>query len=72
MEILTIVVTDNAIKVVDGREPNSRVKYHGGNLEIRLVGKVPARRRDAVNHIAFQNFLARHIPLRSVYSEGWA
>lgn len=71
METLTIVVTDNSMRVVDGGVKGARRKYYAPGLEIYIVGRIRAARRDAVNHLAFEQFLARHISLRSVVSEGW-
>lgn len=71
METLTISVSDNSMTVVDGRVKGARRKFYAPGLEIYIIGNVPARRRDAVNHLAFEQYLSRHIPLRSVVSEGW-
>jgi len=71
MEILTIRVTPNGIEVIDGKEPRAKLKYVADNLEIYLVGAVKIGRRPAVNHMAMECALARHIPLISLKSYGW-
>ena len=71
MEIITIRVSALTLDVIDGREKNARLKYQAAGLEIYVVGKISVPRRDAVNHIAMSECLARHIPLKSLKSYGW-
>jgi len=71
MEIITIRVSALTLEVVDGREKNARLKYRAPGLEIYLVGHVAAHRRPAVNQVAFDACLARHIPLISLKADGW-
>jgi len=71
MEILTIRVTPTTIEIIDGKEPKSKLKYVAPNLEIYLVGAVTVGRRTAVNGMAMECALARHIPLISLKAYGW-
>jgi hypothetical protein len=71
MEIITIRATATALEVVDGRVKRSRLKYRAPGLEIYLIGSVSVPRRAAVNHLAMECALARHIPLMSLKSDGW-
>lgn len=71
MEIITIRVSALTMDVVDGRVSKSRLKYVAPGLEIYLVGSVTVARRAAVNHLAMEQALARHIPLISLKSHGW-
>jgi len=71
MEILTIGVTPTTIEVIDGRQQGARLKYQAPGLEIYLIGKVSIPRRAAINQLAMECALARHIPLISLKSYGW-
>lgn len=71
MEQITIRVSALTLEVVDGRVSKSRLKYQAPGLEIYLIGQVSVPRRAAVNHLAMECALARHIPLLSLKSYGW-
>jgi len=71
MEILTIRVGSMNLEVVDGKERGSRLKYQAPGLEIYLIGRVSVPRRAAINHMAMECALARHIPLLMLKSYGW-
>lgn len=71
MEQITIAVHPLDIIVLDGKLPSARLKYQAPGLEIYLFGKVSVPRRAAVNHLAMECALARHIPLISLKSYGW-
>lgn len=71
METLTIQVTETALLVKDGKLPRAKLKYYAPGLEIYLIGAVTISRRAAVNQIAFDLCLARHIPLISLKALGW-
>lgn len=71
MEILTIRASALTLAVVDGRERGARLKYQAPGLDIYLIGRVSVPRRAAVNHLAMECALARHIPLISLKSYGW-
>jgi len=71
MQIITICVNPTMIEVVDGRAKGAKLKYHAPGLDIYLVGKVTIARRAAVNHMAMEAAIARHIPLRALESYGW-
>lgn len=72
MEIITIVVGEADLKVVDGKVAGSRLKYHADGLHIYLKGAVPVRKRDKVNYTAFEACRARHISLMALRSLGWS
>jgi len=71
MEILTIKVDVMSMEVVDGQVTGARLKYQAPGLEIYLIGRVSITRRPAVNQLAMECALARHIPLISLKSYGW-
>lgn len=71
MEIITIVVGDHFIHVVDGKVKSARLKYEAPNLRIYIFGRVPAFKRDKVMYHAFEQARARHIPLKQLQSYGW-
>jgi len=71
MEIITIVVGPLSLTVVDGQVKGSRLKYRAPGLHIYLTGAVKVGRRAAVNHLAMELAIARHIPLISLHSDGW-
>jgi len=71
MEIITIVVSQTGVTVVDGRVKSSRLKYYAKGLEIYVFGKCTIAQRDNVNYHAFEQCRARHIPLSMLKSEGW-
>lgn len=71
METLTIVVGPLSMTVVDGQVKRARLKYVAPGLEIYLKGQVTTARRAAVNHLAMETALSRHIPLISLKSQGW-
>lgn len=71
MEVITIAVHPLDIIVLDGKLPNSRLKFAAPGLEIYLHGKVSVPRRNAVSYMAMECALARHIPLISLKAYGW-
>jgi len=71
MEIITLRVTPTAIEVVDGRERGAKLKYVADGFHIYIIGRVTVPRRAAVNHMAMEAALARHIPLIALKSYGW-
>lgn len=71
MEKITISVKPLSLDVLDGQAKGASLKYQAPGLEIYLVGRVSVGRRPAVNHLAMECALARHIPLISLKSYGW-
>ena len=71
MEIITIQVTSTGMEVKDGRVMGAKLKYQAPGLDIYLAGRVSIWRRPAVNHLAIEQALARHIPLISLTCYGW-
>jgi len=67
----TIIVSDGAVVVVEGREPKSRLHYWGANVEVYLLGAVKVSRRDIVRYEATQIFLRAHVPLIQMRANGW-
>lgn len=71
MEIITIWVTENTVAVVEGKVKGAKLKFWCDTLHVYLKGSVPVKKRDMVNYHAFEQALARHIPLRTLKTEGW-
>lgn len=71
METITIVVKPCCVEVMDGVVKGARLKYWSDTLHIYVKGAVPVHKRDKVNYHAFEQARARHIPLKTLKSEGW-
>jgi len=64
METITFDATgQNGIIVLDGRAKKARLKWTADTLEIYLLGSVTKQNRDALNHMAMQACLSRHISI---------
>jgi len=71
MEVITIVVKENSIEVVDGRVKSARLKYYTDTLEIYVFGNCPVKMRETVMYHAFEQCRARHIRINQLKSMGW-
>jgi len=67
----TIIVSDGAVIVVEGKEPKSKLKFWCDGLRIYIKGAVKLSRRDVVSYHAFDICQQNHIPARLLRSEGW-
>jgi len=59
MDTITIVCSDNFVKVEAGRLPKSRHYYHSPVLEIYVLGYQRPHQRDMVKYHAVSEALAR-------------
>lgn len=65
-EKITIQITDELIRVVDGVTDGARLAYHAAGLQIWKIGQSDYHHIDCVSNLAMQACEARHIPLASL------
>ncbi len=65
-EQITIIITDELIKIEQGKVKGSKLAYHAAGLQIYKIGMSDYHHIDCLSNLAMQACQMRHIPITSL------